>query len=80
MEKGQGRVGSGADVRTVEGAVDAQGRGQAGRAFGQFLVVAGRESTFAGQLGALDDLPARSRTPLAKPSDPQTMLRQCHMP
>src|SRR5688500_9671799 len=49
-------VAEGAGIRSVEGPVDVQGRGQAGGAFGQFLVVTGRESTFAGLLGAFDHL------------------------
>ena len=52
----EGGIPLGARVRAVQLPGHTQGCGQAGRAFGQFLVVSGRESTLAGVLGALDDL------------------------
>ena len=80
-EEVQGGLGTRAHVRAVQRAVDIEGRGQAGGPFGQFLVVAGREPTFTGVLvRRTATSPARSRTPLAVPSGPQTRLRQCHMP
>lgn len=76
----QGCLARGARVRAVQGAVDVQGGGQAGGAFGQFFVISGRESTFASQLGALDDLAGAEQDPLAVPSGPHTRFMQCHMP
>lgn len=48
------RVGDG--VRAVQGFVDVQGGGQTGWTFGQFSVIAGRESTIAAELCAHADL------------------------
>src|SRR3954447_16880719 len=56
VEQGQGGVAAAAEVGAVESAVDVEGGGQPGRAFGQLVGAAGLGAAGGGQVRAAEDL------------------------
>lgn len=56
VQYGQRGTRMGDGVGAVRASVDVEGGSQTGRSFGQFPVIAGRDSTFTAELGTQQDL------------------------